>query len=282
MKMIGKAIAAAFALGAMISLYGCSDTTSTDPNDLVSKKTSVLADDDKLSLPDKISAKAAPIPKFGEIAHIPEKKSKFFTYLQKRIEKTNDYVWAERQFVLAYREELKSGYVQASEREHFTQLVTRYKLNGSTFESDEEFDALLTRVDVVPASLVLAQGANESAWGTSRFATQGKNFFGIWCYSKGCGLKPKRANAGTTHEVRKFKTVQEGVSFYVHNINIGHAYDSLRAQRAELRSGSEKLSGVKLATGLSRYSERGQAYVDEIQNMIEYNELSVYNKVRSF
>jgi len=51
--------------------------------------------------------------------------------------------------------------------------------------------------------------------------------------------------------------------------------------RAELRSDSERLSGVKLATGLSRYSERGLAYVEEIQSMIKHNELHEYNKVRS-
>jgi len=269
-----KTIVVAMVIGGMISLLGCSDTGSAKP--------SIVVDGGELSLPDKISAKAAPIPKFGEITHIPEKKAKFFAYLQKRIEKTNDYVWAEREFVLEYREKVEAGTALESEREHFTTLAERYKLNDLTYESDEEFDTLLLRVDVVPASLVLAQGANESAWGTSRFATQGKNFFGIWCYSEGCGLKPEHANAGSTHEVRKFRTVQDGVNFYVHNINIGHAYDSLRAQRAVLRSDSEKLSGVKLATGLSRYSERGQAYVDEIQSMIEHNELSVYNKVRSF
>jgi Bax protein len=272
--MIRKVIMLAMVIGGMALLHGCSDKGSSEP--------STVLEDGKLSLPGKISAKATPIPKFGEIAHIPDKKSNFFTYLQKRIEKANDYVWAEREFVLGYREKLKAGTVGDSEQKQFTQLVTRYKLNGSTYQTDEDFDALLLRVDVVPASLVLAQGANESAWGTSRFATEGKNFFGIWCYSKGCGLKPKRANTGTSHEVRKFETVQGGVSFYVHNLNIGHAYDSLRAQRAELRSDSKNLSGVKLATGLVRYSERGIAYVEEIQEMIEHNDLSAYNKIRSF
>ena len=40
------------------------------------------------------------------------------------------------------------------------------------------------------------QAANESAWGTSRFARIGLNFFGQWCYSKGCGMVPKRRNTG--------------------------------------------------------------------------------------
>ena len=41
---------------------------------------------------------------------------------------------------------------------------------------------LLRRVDVIPPSLVLAQGAIESGWGTSRFARQGNNLYGqrVW------------------------------------------------------------------------------------------------------
>ncbi|MFT4798798.1 MAG: Bax protein [Candidatus Azotimanducaceae bacterium] len=264
---------AVLAISVTLAHYGCSDST---PIESVAS-----AEEVELSLPKWISPEPKPIPKFGDIANVSEKKTKFFIYLQKRIEATNDHVWAERNFVLHYREKVSSGSVQESERKQFDQLVKRYGFEESSIEDEDQFNLLLTRVDVVPASLVLAQAANESAWGTSRFATEGKNLFGIWCYREGCGIKPKRRNSGSSHEVRKFKTVQDGVRFYVHNINIGHAYDSLRTLRAELRSDSERLSGVKLATGLTRYSERGLAYVEEIQNMITHNELHVYNKVRS-
>jgi Bax protein len=271
--MILKARDAAFAIGITLTLYGCSDTTQVVSTDKVKEG--------ELSLPQWLPPEPKPIPKFGEIANVSEKKAKFFAYLQKKIEMTNDYVWAERVFVLQYREKVKNGSVLKGEQKQFDQLVKRYGFEAASIQDDAQFDALLTRVDVVPASLVLAQGANESAWGTSRFALEGKNLFGIWCYKEGCGIKPERRNAGSLHEVRKFKTVQDGVKFYVHNINIGHAYDSLRELRAELRADSERLSGVKLATGLSLYSERGLAYVEEIQSMIEHNELHEYNKVRS-
>ncbi len=267
-------LAAVFVLSSAAALHGCTEATSLN-------LTAALGSESELSLPDKKSTNPMPIPKFEEIAHVPEKKSKFFSYLEAKVDKTNDFVWAERNFVIAYREKLEVKQPTKKEQKHFQQLVERYGLADSDLNGDALFDALLTRVDVVPASLVLAQGANESAWGTSRFAKDGRNFFGIWCYREGCGIKPRQRNKGASHEVRKFRTVQEGVDFYVHNINIGHAYDSLRSQRAGLRSESEKLSGIKLATGLSRYSERGLAYVEEIQRMIEVNDLSQYNKVRS-
>ena len=43
---------------------------------------------------------------------------------------------------------------------------------------------LMRRVDIIPIELVLMQAANESAWGTSRFAQKGYNFFGLWCFKK--------------------------------------------------------------------------------------------------
>jgi len=34
----------------------------------------------------------------------------------------------------------------------------------------------------------MAQAANESAWGLSRFAQKGNNLFGKRCVKKGCGI----------------------------------------------------------------------------------------------
>lgn len=68
-------------------------------------------------------------------------------------------------FVLEYRERARIGSVQESERKQLDQLIKRYGFQESSIQDDAQFDALLTRVDVVPASLVLAQSANESAWG---------------------------------------------------------------------------------------------------------------------
>ena len=39
-------------------------------------------------------------------------------------------------------------------------------------------------MDTIPVSLALAQAANESGWGTSRFALEGNALFGQWTWSK--------------------------------------------------------------------------------------------------
>ncbi len=235
----------------------------------------------QVKLPSPPESKPQPLPDFGAILDVKKKKATFFEFMQERIKKTNDFVWAERQFVFQFRDKHGRSEVSAEETADFLRLADRYSLPAPDVIDDAYFEKLLKRVDVVPASLVLAQGANESAWGTSRFAREGRNFFGIWCYREGCGLKPKSRDAGLKHEVRKFRTVQEGVTYYAHNINTGSAYQRLRSIRAKFRKDGEKLSGVQLAAGLSKYSERGDAYVDEIQRMIRGNNLARYTTQRS-
>lgn len=58
------------------------------------------------------------------------------------------------------------------------------------------------------------------------------------------------------------------------NLNTTGAYKKLRSLRAELRSRNEKITGTILADTLDKYSERGQAYIDGLHQMINYNHLA--------
>jgi Bax protein len=141
------------------------------------------------------------------------------------------------------------------------------------FTEKEIIEELILRVDLIPASLALAQAANESAWGTSRFTILGNNIFGQWCYEIGCGIVPARRAAGATHEVKAFDTIQQSVEAYFLNINTHESYSYLRDLRAKMRKRDFKLDPMSLAIGLGRYSQRGDRYVDEIQRIIIQNDL---------
>jgi Bax protein len=120
---------------------------------------------------------------------------------------------------------------------------------------------------------VLAQAANESAWGRSRFATEGNNLFGQWCFSQGCGLIPNGRPEGATYEVAVFDTPLDSIRSYMMNLNSFHAYDELRKIRKERRDQGQMITGKALAEGLINYSTRREEYVKEIQLMIEHNNL---------
>ncbi len=219
-----------------------------------------------------------------EYVDVKLKKKRFFEYLLPMITVANAQVLAERGKLLALQKRYNNNpLLSTKDLSQLTVISNKYKMTvHSQAEKNHQqshIEKLLTRVDLIPVSLVLAQSANESAWGTSRFAVEANNYFGMWCFTPNCGVKPARRTPGLNHEVAKFNSVQEGVSRYVLNLNTNSAYTELRQIRADLRLANTEITGFALAEGLERYSERGDAYVEEIQSMIRFNKLEAFNQI---
>ena len=90
----------------------------------------------------------------------------------------------------------------------------------------KDFSTLKIRMDEIPVSLVIAQAAKETGWGTSRFAIEGNALFGQWTYT-GEGIKPANAGSEDTHKVMKFKILQASVRAYQRNLNTHSSYKGL-------------------------------------------------------
>ena len=213
-------------------------------------------------------------PDFASIQNIEIKKQQFFDYLQDYIVAENLKIHKTRSQLISYAEIAYDGVVYSSrEKDWLMSLSYEYRIDSDFLNERDLVNELLLRVDVIPASLVLAQAANESAWGTSRFTLEGNNIFGQWCYEAGCGIVPNRRPSGATHEVKKFYSVEESVTAYFTNINSHHLYQYFRKLRAQMRAYELDLDPMVLTYGLGRYSERGDSYVDEVQSIIIQNEL---------
>lgn len=170
----------------------------------------------------------------------------------------------------------KHHQLSSQDQQWLTQLAKQYKVTGDIHQA-KTWQTLKKRVDIIPPSLIIAQAANESAWGTSRFAKQGNNYFGQWCYTPGCGIVPLRRSPGRTHEVKKFATPEASITAYMKNLNTNHAYVKLRDLRYQQRQTQQQIDGLNLANGLAHYSERGQGYVNSIQHIIKKYQLSQYD-----
>lgn len=217
---------------------------------------------------------ASKAPDFTGFAAGNERKTAFFDFMAPLIEQENEAVLSSRTRLMALQESGSPGW---AERRWLMLLAERYELDDFDPSDASDRAQLIKRVDTVPASIALAQAANESAWGTSRFARLGNNYFGQWCFVRGCGLVPEARNEGASHEVAAFDSARESVRRYMNNINTHNAYAELRTRRASLRSEGNDISGLALAPALIRYSERGQEYVNELQAMIRGNELQQYD-----
>jgi Bax protein len=201
------------------------------------------------------------IPDFGSIKNIEQKKKTFFNYMYPLILAENKKILAERAIVESSKKSAQ-----------LTRICKKYSEKCTNIDPQKRKD-LLKHIDVIPPSLAMAQSANESAWGTSRFAKKGNNFFGQWCYTKNCGIIPKNRIKGTKHEVQQFSSPQQSVGAYIFNLNTGPVYSLIRKQRVVARIKSINPTGYELAKGLIKYSQRREAYVKEIQGMISYNML---------
>lgn len=153
-------------------------------------------------------------------------------------------------------------------------LARMYRVEGLSRE--EAVRELLVRVDVLPPSLVLAQAAVESGWGTSRFSLEGNNIFGLRTPT-GNGMVPQRRPPQETYAVSRFEDLQSCIDYYLWNINTNPLYENLRY----LRSLSEPpYNPMLLAQGLLWYSEKGQEYVITLQKVMAANSLLAYDSYR--
>lgn len=140
-------------------------------------------------------------------------------------------------------------------------LVRKYR---TTSASD-----LVAMVNVLPPSMILAQGALESGWGGSRYALEANNLFGMYYSHRVSQLND--SDGYSTLRIKEYDSILESVRAYVLNINRLPAYRELRQIR------SLTLDPMQIVEGLTRYSERKEYYVNDVKNIININNLQEYD-----
>jgi Bax protein len=217
---------------------------------------------------------------FATIADINSRKQAFMDFIYPYVAAENKKILRERQQLRLILRDIEQGQnLSQKQLDKLVRLGKHYRVPGSDENpTDPEYlSILLRRIDVIPPSLAIAQAANESAWGTSRFAREGYNFFGQWCFSEGCGLVPNRRHPGKTHEVATFTNPQQAIASYIRNLNTQTAYTGMRQLRQDMRQTTAGINSLQVAEGLNAYSTRGKAYIRDIQGMIRYNGLRQYD-----
>ena len=209
------------------------------------------------------------------------RKSIFFKAILPMVLLANDEIRMERNQLLKINQQFSTEKILDDQQlQILSTLAKRYKTKFDQAQPEKTIVKLLSRVDTIPEDLALAQAANESAWGTSRFSLVANNLFGQWTFIPGQGIIPKDRPEGETYEVRKFSTVYDSVRSYLLNLNTHRAYKQLRQLRTASRVSGQNPKGLKLAEGLLRYSTRGEDYVKELQAMIRFNQLSRFTTAK--
>jgi Bax protein len=177
---------------------------------------------------------------------ITEDRKKLFKILAKNFNTVGEKVWLKRRF-------------------------KEYKIK------DQDLTKLKMRMDIIPVSIALAQAANESGWGTSRFALEGNALFGQWTWSKK-GISPKKKDPNKNHKVLQFQILKASVRAYKNNLNTHNAYQEFREARAQLRQENKQITGLDLIKYLKNYAAIGDKYVSIIEGIIEKNSLTDFDQ----
>jgi len=142
-------------------------------------------------------------------------------------------------------------------------LCRKYRAN--------EIADLRRRINQVPMSLIMAQGALESAWGGSRFSLKRNNLFGVLIWDK-TGLVSDGQEDGKAYSGVAYDSLLDSVRAYILMINRAPAYRGLRDIR------EETMDSLVLANGLRSYSIRGNEYVADLSQIIRSNDLQIYDQ----
>ena len=177
---------------------------------------------------------------------ITEDRKKLFKILNKNFNTVGERVWLKKRF-------------------------KEYKID------DGDLSKLKMRMDIIPVSIALAQAANESGWGTSRFALQGNALFGQWTWSKK-GISPKKQDKDKSHRILQFQVLKASVRAYKNNLNTHNAYKEFREARAKLREENKKINGLDLIEHLERYASIGEKYIEILRIIIVKNSLTDFDK----
>jgi len=166
---------------------------------------------------------------------------------------------------------LAKNFNTAGERVWLRRRFKEYKIE------DGDLSKLKMRMDIIPVSVALAQAANESGWGTSRFALEGNALFGQWTWSKK-GISPKNKDPNKSHKILQFQVLKASVRAYKNNLNTHNAYKEFREARAQLRQRNEEILGLKLTKYLKNYASIGDKYVEILEDIITINSLEDFDK----
>jgi len=200
------------------------------------------------------------IPSFENLT-VDQSKEKFIAAVLPAILVAKHYLKRDRQAIW-----------QLIKKEHWTEKDSSfYQRIVRRFEASNPQE-LIRRMRTHPNSIVIAQAAVESGWGSSRFFQTANNLFGVWSYDRS---EPRvAADQASGVYLRKYEDVSESITDYFETLGRSRAYNKFRQAR-------DTTNNVNILLPLLRnYSERKDEYIVQLATIIRQNDLMKYDSYR--
>ncbi len=196
---------------------------------------------------------------------VKEKKKKFIDIVLPSILIAEFKIKQERNYVERIKNKIANGEPLTADEEKFlSKTLEKYKA--------QDIAELLEKINIHPVSIVLAQAAIESGWGSSRFFVRGNNIFGAWTWNK--NAKKIAAKKNKKVYLRRFNNVLESVEDYFFSLNVSWAYKKFRLVRLKTTD------PLLISRHLDKYSILRKRYVEKIKTVIQENQLQKYDNCK--
>ena len=210
------------------------------------------------------------------------KKIKFIETVLPLIAFENHKIILERKKLLKIKDYLSfEKTLKKNNLKYLENILNKYKISSKNKHKIDLINELLFNVNVIPNSIVLAQAANESGWGTSRFAKEYNALFGQYTYDENKGIVPFEREEGKKHLIKNFTSINKSVESYFQNINSHYAYKNFRKLRSQIRDLNNDFNIKILTNALDVYAE-DESYVETINKIIDSNNLSQFDLSLNF
>ncbi len=210
---------------------------------------------------------------YQKITDIKRKKAAFVSVMLPKIQQANYKIAKDRHFIQKFFN--KKLFLNSSRSrkdiDRLYDLAKKYRIKNIYDEK-----TYLKRINLIPVSLVLAQGALESAWGKSRFTKVANNIFGQWTYS-GKGIVPKNRASGKKHKIKIFDSINESIAAYMLNLNRNKAYQEFRDEREKVTQQRHVFTGLEASDTMEKYSGIGKEYNEILKKMITKNKFGQFD-----
>ena len=211
---------------------------------------------------------------------VKTKKEKFINLILPIVVKQNSEIRKNREKLLEIRNYLIiNRTLRKNDQQFLGNMASKYNINTVNKHKIDTIEILLELVDEIPNSIVLAQAANESGWGTSRFAKEFNALFGEYTFDINSGVAPISRNDGEKHLIKFFSNIDDSIKSYFNNLNTHPAYKRFRESRKELRAINFELDPMILVKYLKPYAQ-DKNYVKNIKSIIKTNKLTQFDGLK--
>ncbi|WP_185156031.1 glucosaminidase domain-containing protein [Fulvivirga kasyanovii] len=204
---------------------------------------------------------------FGRLS-IKKKKRKFIDMLLPSILMVKHNLAVERARIGNIIWKMENGEPVSGEDKVF------YDAKMDEFKADGPED-LYNRMATHPTSIVLAQAAIESGWGSSRFFNEANNIFGVWSYNPDEDrIMASQSRGDQAIFLRKYPDLRGSIRDYFLTLSRANAYGNYRQQRLKVKD------PYQLTYFLKNYSELRYTYVSRLNMVMKKNKLTQYDSLQ--